>query len=341
VAIKVISADHVNDDLCNECECFSAVQGSKHIVKFIDVFVGASGSAYLIMELCSAGDLRAPLNKGRLYNEDQTKMALRDICIGLRYCFEKGIVHRDLKPDNILRGDDGNVKITDFGLAYKIKHGEMISDFWGTPVYNAPEVERGDPKLYYPPTELYDPTKSDTWSLGVIMYELLTGDLPFESSKEIVKCDRPPALPSHLNVSLTCRDFLECMLQPNPRLRSSLDELLGHPWLTNQGTQCSRPKRKHDKKKKRRGGKRKRPTVSEPTTDSVDRKRKRTEQTLSMSTTNNSDIDLIVPNAKKVCHSPSYGGVGSQTSSPNKNSNFTEVYNTCVESNNKRSNTTR
>lgn len=163
-----------------------------------------NGTGYLVMEYMSGGNLRQHMESRNLTIGDATNLILQ-ICAGLHYIhshkFEDGrfhsIIHRDIKPENILLSKDGKVKVADFGLSVR-------EDFWGlraaksrvgTPLYMSPEQIRG---------KQLD-VRTDIYSLGLVVYELLTGRLPYRSQdrkqymKMVVSKKVKPAPPSHIN----------------------------------------------------------------------------------------------------------------------------------------------
>ena len=129
-------------------------------------------SSFISLELVSGGSLAQRL-KGEPLSEFDAAQCVQTLSRAMHYAHRRGVVHRDLKPANILLTASGTLKITDFGLARQLKDSRRltrIGDILGTPSYMAPEQANGDPEAL--------PT-ADIYSLGVILYELLTGKPPF------------------------------------------------------------------------------------------------------------------------------------------------------------------
>ncbi len=143
----------------------------ENIVRIID-FGSAEGSCFIVMEYIDGPCLRDVLSSRRVIAEDLALIVAREICLGLDHAHQRGIIHRDIKPANIMLTMDGQVKITDFGLA-KLHQSQtqqtVASTLLGTPLYMSPEQAIGDSI----------DGRSDLFSLGTICYEAMTGTQPF------------------------------------------------------------------------------------------------------------------------------------------------------------------
>jgi len=140
-----------------------------NVVRFYSVD-RIKGQFVLVTEFVQGSALRDKLDQGRLDIADALRIT-RQVLSALDYAHAKGVIHRDLKPENILLTDDGEVKVADFGLARFLKKGSLAASVAGTPFYMSPEAWSG---RFLP--------SSDLWSVGVILYEMLTGVLPFQGA---------------------------------------------------------------------------------------------------------------------------------------------------------------
>lgn len=188
---------------------------------------------YLILEYCRYGDLYEFLKHfpNNIVPEYQARILAQQIFQGIKVMHENNIVHRDLKLENILIADDYTPKIADFGLGRSAENGEdVLKTFCGTPIGMAPEIKVG---------ATYD-AKCDIWSLGVMLYEILFGKLPFGNAKtrgdvmRTIQRDDWPAFPKLSNVTDAAKNLLRKMLIGNPKDRIDFDELFKHPWITGE-----------------------------------------------------------------------------------------------------------
>ena len=193
------------------------------------------------MELMEGGELFDRLVEVEHYTEKQAVEAFRPLVDAIRYCHSLGIVHRDLKPENLLyktKDEDSLLKVSDFGFSKFLipKAQEQLYTACGTPTYVAPEIIGNFG---------YD-SKVDCWSLGVILYVMLCGYPPFyaEENNElfqlIKECDYEFHEPYWDNISEDAKDLIKKLLVADPVKRLSAEEILKHPWIT-QNTYSSKP----------------------------------------------------------------------------------------------------
>jgi len=128
---------------------------------------------YMLMEPCLGGELWTLLRNNKRFSDTTASFYVACVILALDYLHGKGVIYRDLKPENLLLDSSGYVKLTDFGFARQLEAGERAWTFCGTPEYVAPEVI----------TNKSHDTRADIWSLGILVFELLTGTPPFTSKK--------------------------------------------------------------------------------------------------------------------------------------------------------------
>ena len=166
------------------------------------------------------GDLIDLLEECFFLEEKIARQVFYQICVGVKVCHDKGIAHLDIKPDNILQSYSGNIYLADFGGSVKVKKMHDFI-FTGTKVYAAPEV-RGRCKLNHP-------LAADVWSLGIVLFTLLTGAWPY--CDDNITPDTPPEL-QHPQLSFESSRFLKKILQRDPLLRPTIDDVLSDPWFS-------------------------------------------------------------------------------------------------------------
>jgi maternal embryonic leucine zipper kinase len=143
----------------------------QHICQLFQV-IETETMIYMILEYCSGGELFDYIVAKERLKEQEARTFFRQIVSALKYVHTSGFVHRDLKPENLLLDEDSNIKLIDFGLVAEpqdIRH--LLKTCCGSPAYAAPELIKGGP---------YIGPQADVWSLGVLLYALLNGFLPFD-----------------------------------------------------------------------------------------------------------------------------------------------------------------
>ena len=165
-----------------------------HVTQMYEV-IATESHIWIVTELCCGGELFDYLvEKGRL-SEDETRLIFGQLCLAVAYLHENNIVHRDLKLENVLLDERCRVKLGDFGFTREFERGTFMETFCGTTGYAAPEMLQG--KKYQGPgvfrevfrdfmPKTFGVTEVDVWSLGIILYTLLTGTLPFDDDDEAV-----------------------------------------------------------------------------------------------------------------------------------------------------------
>ncbi|XP_041520799.1 aurora kinase B isoform X2 [Microtus oregoni] len=177
---------------------------------------------YLILEYAPRGELYKELQKNRTFDEQRTATIMEELSDALMYCHKKKVIHRDIKPENLLLGLQGELKIADFGWSV---HAPSLrrKTMCGTLDYLPPEMIEG--RMH---NEMVD-----LWCIGVLCYELLVGNPPFETAnhsetyRRIVKVDLkfPPSVPEG------AKDLISKLLKHNPSERLPLAQVAAHPWV--------------------------------------------------------------------------------------------------------------
>ncbi|KAJ7768255.1 Pkinase-domain-containing protein [Mycena metata] len=195
-----------------------------HVTQMYEV-IATESSIWIVTELCCGGELFDYLvEKGRL-SEDETKVIFGQLCLAVGYLHDKGIVHRDLKLENVLLDERCRVKLGDFGFTREFERGALMETFCGTTGYASPEMLEG--RKYLGP-------EVDIWSLGIILYCLLTGTLPFDDDDENLM--RQKIIVGEFEdpewLSIEARDLIKNILQQDPTKRLGIAQILAHAWFT-------------------------------------------------------------------------------------------------------------
>ena len=194
---------------------------SPHIVNLYGYYVFGT-SVYLMMEYCPLS-ISNLLKNGKLTGDELHRVA-GGICMSIKACHDQKISHADVKPSNFLLDKYGRVKVCDFGLSYECMDDEQRSHFVGSLPFMAPEIIKKNP---------YDPIKADIWSLGITLYALAAGRMPWKNGSREMILDqiRSGSLPAY---GIKDRSFLEIIkkcLNPIPNQRATIDEILSMPFF--------------------------------------------------------------------------------------------------------------
>lgn len=199
------------------------------ICPLIDFFV-EDDCYYIVMEYMAGGDLFDRLGQLQSYNEQVARDVCSKLLESILYCHENNIAHCDLKPKNLLLKEkerDSSIKLADFGFASRIYFPDSLTKRCGTPYFVAPEILKGNP---------YD-QKSDMWSVGVIFFCLLSGQLPFvgnrplELYRSIISGKFSFDDECWESVSKEAKDLIKKLLITDPKKRLTATKALQHPWF--------------------------------------------------------------------------------------------------------------
>ncbi|XP_071221948.1 MAP/microtubule affinity-regulating kinase 3-like isoform X13 [Salvelinus alpinus] len=218
VAIKIIDKTQLNPNSLQKL--FREVRIMKllnhpNIVKLFEV-IETERTLYLVMEYASGGEVFDYLVAHGRMKEKEARAKFRQIVSAVQYCHQKHIVHRDLKAENLLLDADMNIKIADFGFSNEFTLGNKLDTFCGSPPYAAPELFQG---------KKYDGPEVDVWSLGVILYTLVSGSLPFDGQnlKELRERVLRGKYRIPFYMSTDCENLLKRFLVLNPAKRGTFE----------------------------------------------------------------------------------------------------------------------
>ncbi|XP_019130302.2 serine/threonine-protein kinase SIK3 homolog isoform X4 [Larimichthys crocea] len=226
VAIKIVDKTQLDDE--NLKKIFREVQIMKllkhpHIIRLYQV-METERMIYLVTEYASGGEIFDHLvAHGRMAEKDARKK-FKQIVAAVHFCHCRNIVHRDLKAENLLLDHNLNIKIADFGFSNLFSRGQLLKTWCGSPPYAAPELFEG---------KEYDGPKVDIWSLGVVLYVLVCGALPFDGST--LQNLRARVLSGKFRIpffmSTDCEYLIRHMLVLEPSRRLTMEQICKNKWM--------------------------------------------------------------------------------------------------------------
>ncbi|XP_036284212.1 serine/threonine-protein kinase SIK3 isoform X1 [Pipistrellus kuhlii] len=226
VAIKIIDKSQLDEE--NLKKIFREVQVMKmlchpHIIRLYQV-METERMIYLVTEYASGGEIFDHLVAHGRMAEKEARRKFKQIVAAVFFCHCRNIVHRDLKAENLLLDANLNIKIADFGFSNLFTPGELLKTWCGSPPYAAPELFEG---------KEYDGPKVDIWSLGVVLYVLVCGALPFDGST--LQNLRARVLSGKFRIpffmSTECEHLIRHMLVLDPSKRLSMEQICKHKWM--------------------------------------------------------------------------------------------------------------
>ena len=237
VAIKIVSKkkapeDYLTKFLPREIQVLKRLR-HQHCISLLEA-IETNTRIYLIMNLAENGDLLEYIRSKGPLSDDEARKLFRQLVAATEYFHNLGIVHRDLKCENLLLDINTNMIISDFGFA----RSQMISPetgkrklsqtFCGSYAYAPPEILRGI---------AYDGTLADIWSLGVVLFTMVSASLPFDDSNLktlLEQVMRPVHFSSRRNISIEAKDLITKMLTPDVRKRILISEIKQHLWYKGE-----------------------------------------------------------------------------------------------------------
>ncbi|XP_053595451.1 serine/threonine-protein kinase SIK3 isoform X2 [Microplitis demolitor] len=230
VAIKIIDKTKLSEE--NLAKIFREVHIMKrlrhpHIIRLYQV-METEKMIYLVTEYAPGGEIFDHLVRNGRMSEPEARRIFKQIVLAVHYLHTHGVVHRDLKAENLLLDADNNIKLADFGFSNEYTPGMPLSTWCGSPPYAAPEIFEG---------KHYDGPSSDVWSLGVVLYVLVCGALPFDGPT--MKSLRSVVISGKFRIpffmSADCEKLIRHMLVVEPERRLSIRQILAHPWMGGDG----------------------------------------------------------------------------------------------------------
>ncbi|KAK0446519.1 Pkinase-domain-containing protein [Desarmillaria tabescens] len=216
--------------------CISSTLHHVNIVETVDLVQDESQHWCEVMEFCPGGDLYAAIKKGGM-SPSEVECCFKQILSGVSYLHSQGVAHRDLKPENLFFDTKGHLKIGDYGAStvYRLPWEatiHMSTGLCGSEPYIAPEQFLGKP---------YDARLVDIWACGVVYYCLHFQELPWRAAQQsdamysayASACTAPTVFPSTINnlSPRACRSVIRMMLEPNPKLRAPIEEIMKQTWV--------------------------------------------------------------------------------------------------------------
>ncbi|GBG25883.1 Protein kinase, putative [Hondaea fermentalgiana] len=231
VAVKVLEKSKIRTegDLTRVTREIKILKKTRHgnCLRLLEV-IDTPKQIFLMMEFLNGGELFDYIVEKHRLTEQEACEIFSQVLDGVQYLHEHNVIHRDLKPENLLlqRHNDGSflIKVADFGLSNTNEGSKLLGTACGSPCYAAPEMIAG---------KKYDGTKSDIWSLGVVLFALVAGYLPFEDNdtpklyRKILHANYK--CPSHISAEV--KDLLSKILEVQPKKRITIEGIRKHLWM--------------------------------------------------------------------------------------------------------------
>ncbi len=225
----------------HEAALMKRVAGHGNVLSIVD-HIEDDRYVYIVMEYCQGGDLMKYIQQSANFSEQVAAYLFRQMLLGVAHCHERGVAHRDIKPDNFLfvsTDGEAHLKLADFGLSTEVSGpDDIITDAVGSAFFIAPEVFRRKYTL-----------ACDAWSLGVLLYLMLSGTVPFganatkphEVHRSIKKDELTFTSSAWSRISPSARELVAGLLEKTVWKRYTLAQALSHPWVANPSAVSSIP----------------------------------------------------------------------------------------------------
>ncbi|PWN30723.1 Pkinase-domain-containing protein, partial [Jaminaea rosea] len=231
VALKVVNLDTPDDDVSDiqrEVALLSQLREAeqKNVVRYWGCWLKGP-ELWIVMDYAEGGSVRTLMRTGPIA-EQYAVIIVRETLVALSYLHKAGVIHRDIKAANILLTNQGKILLCDFGVAASlVSTAAKRTTFVGTPYWMAPEVITTG--------KSYDQS-ADIWSLGITIYEMVTGNPPLADQEQmraimLIPKNKPPRLPTDKDFSPPMRDFVSSCLNEEAKERPSADELSKAKWI--------------------------------------------------------------------------------------------------------------
>uniref|UniRef100_A0A8C4DTE2 Si:ch73-62l21.1 n=1 Tax=Dicentrarchus labrax TaxID=13489 RepID=A0A8C4DTE2_DICLA len=206
-----------------------------NVVKLVEVLDDPSEDHLYMGTLWPDSQAVMEVPTDKPFSEDQSRFYFQDLLRGIEYLHYQRIIHRDIKPSNLLVGEDGHIKIADFGVSNQFEGADaLLTSTVGTPAFLAPETLSETRKNF-------SGKALDVWAMGVTLYCFVFGVCPFMDERILSLHQKirtqPVELPEHADISDDLKDLLLKMLDKNPETRISIPQIKVHPWVTRHGAE--------------------------------------------------------------------------------------------------------
>jgi len=235
VAIKHVAKKKIADwdriegiRVPRELSLLLAVQGVPGVIQLLDYFQKKDSYIYIMDKPADSKDLFDVITERRQLEEEMARKFLQQVVLTVLACHDRGVVHRDIKDENLLVNlKTGRLQLIDFGSGARVKK-DAYTDFDGTRVYAPPEWIRN---------HRYHGDPATVWSLGILLFDMVQGDIPFESDAEICGAE----LKFRREVSDDCVHLIRRCLEVDASDRMKLSDILQHPWFFHQSETVDHP----------------------------------------------------------------------------------------------------